>query len=474
MIGVVGGGIAGLATAYRLQQHGHDVQVFEASDQVGGLAAVYETKGDSIEKFYHHLSASEETIIDLVEELGLGDQLTWPIGKNAYYWDGTVYPLDKPWEILAYPHMSVYDKFRLAMLTQEIDVRGGVPKFDTYENLADFEDVPIKDFLLEHTSRGVYEGFFEPLLDAKFGSRKEDVSAAWLLGRIKFRGERDLLRGEPLGYLEGGFGQLLDALVEAVGRGNITTNARVEELAIDDGAVQRMSVAVGDEDESEGQGEDGADAEDAEQAPEQAEAPDGGATVQTREVEGVVVAAMPNVLEALTGYECEIDFQGAVCALVTLEEQLTDTYWLNVAHDAPFGALIEHTNYVPPENYGGDNLLYVASYIQDYEEDLWQMDAEEIEDRWLGHVEEMFPDWDRSQVEEFRLAKNPRAAPIYERGYLDTVIPYDLSDEVAEGLYYAGMASRAQYPERSLNGGIVAGYECADRIAGRKEVVRPE
>ena len=461
MIGVVGGGIAGLATAYRLQQHGHDVQVFEASDRVGGLAAVYETKGDSIEKFYHHLSASEETIIDLVEELGLGDQLTWPIGKNAYYWDGTVYPLDKPWEILAYPHMSVYDKFRLAMLTQEIDVRGGVPKFDTYENLADFEDVPIKDFLLEHTSRGVYEGFFEPLLDARFGSRKEDVSAAWLLGRIKFRGERDLLRGEPLGYLEGGFGQLLDALVEAVGRENITTNARVEAITIEDGALRSMSVAV------EEANPDAAGAE-------QAEAADGGASVETHEVDGTVVAAMPNVLEALCGYECDIDFQGAVCALVTMEDDLTDTYWLNVAHDAPFGALIEHTNYIPPENYGGDNLLYVASYIQDYEEDLWQMDEDEIEELWLGHVEEMFPDWDRSQVKQFRLAKNPRAAPIYERGYLDTVIPYDLGDEVAEGLYYAGMASRAQYPERSLNGGIVAGYECADRIAGRKQVVRPD
>ncbi|MFT4923159.1 MAG: hypothetical protein ACI8XM_002384, partial [Haloarculaceae archaeon] len=33
------------------------------------------------------------------------------------------------------------------------------------------------------------------------------------------------------------------------------------------------------------------------------------------------------------------------------------------------------------------------------------------------------------------------------------------------GLYYAGMASRAQYPERSLNGGIEAGFACADRIA---------
>ncbi|WP_135806682.1 NAD(P)/FAD-dependent oxidoreductase [Halorussus marinus] len=462
MKGVVGGGIAGLAAAYRLQKHGHDVQVFEASDQIGGLAATYQTRGDQIEKFYHHLSATEETIVDLIEELGLADDLVWPIGKNAYYMEGTVYPLDKPWEIAAYPYMSVYDKFRLTMLTQEIDVRGGVPKFDTYDDLEAFEDVPIKEFLLEHTSRGVYENFFEPLLDAKFGDRKEDVSAAWLLGRIKFRGERDLLRGEPLGYLEGGFGRLLDALVAAVGRENITTNARVEGLGIEDGAVGELTVAVED-----GAGADGPD------AAAHAEA-DGGTTTRTHAVDDVVVAAMPNVLEDLTGYECDIDFQGAVCALVTMEESLTDTYWLNIGHDAPFGALIEHTNYVPPERYGGDRLLYVASYIQDYEEDLWQMDDDEIEALWLDHIEEMFPDWDRDSVSQFRLARNPRAAPIYERGYLDTVVPYDLAEEVADGVYYAGMASRAQYPERSLNGGILAGYECADRIVDRKEVVRTE
>ena len=56
MIGIVGGGIAGLSAAYRLQQHGHEVRVFEAADRVGGLAAVHETAGDPIEKFYHHLS----------------------------------------------------------------------------------------------------------------------------------------------------------------------------------------------------------------------------------------------------------------------------------------------------------------------------------------------------------------------------------------------------------------------------------
>ena len=434
MIAVVGGGIAGLAAAYRLQTHGHEVQVFEASEDLGGLAAVYETAGDPIEKFYHHLSKSEETIVDLAEELGLGDRVEWIYGNDGYYVDGVVHPLNTIWEIAASPHMSLYDKFRLGMLTMEIDVRGGVPAFDTYDDLEAFEDVPIREFLLEHATRGVYENFFEPLLDAKVGERKTDVSAAWLLGRIKFRGERDLLRGEQLGYFDGSFAVLLDALVESVGRENISTGARVRGLETVDGAVSTLAVETDD-----GEG--------------------------VHDVDDVIVAAMPNVLEALSGYPCQIDFQGAVCGVLTMDESLLDeTYWLNIADEAPFGALIEHTNFVPPERYGGQHLLYVASYVQSREDDLWQLSDDDLEARWLGGIEDLFPGFDRSSVESFRIGRNPRAAPVYERGYLDLVVPYDLSDEVAEGLYYAGMASRAQYPERSLNGGIVAGYACADRI----------
>ncbi|WP_299331298.1 NAD(P)/FAD-dependent oxidoreductase [Haloplanus sp.] len=434
MIHVVGGGIAGLAAAYRLQDHGYEVTVIEASDDIGGLAATYGTAGDDIEQFYHHLSKSEETIVELAEELGLDDRVEWLIGKNAYYVDGVVHPLDTLPQIAAYPHLSLYDTFRLGLLTLEVDVRGGRPRFDTYDDLADFETVPIKEFLLDHTTRGVYENFFEPLLDAKFGDRKEEVSAAWLLGRIKFRGERDLLRGEILGYFDGGFATLIDALVEAVGRENVRTGARVTGLGIQGKTVESLTVETGD-------------------------------GTETRPTDGVVVATMPNVLEELTGYTCDIDFQGAVCAVVTMAEPLTETYWLNVAHDAPFGALIEHTNFVPPERYGGDHLLYVASYVQDRNEAVWQMDDAALRESWLSEIEEMFPGFGRSSVEEFRVARNPRVAPVYERGYLEMVVPYDLSEAVAEGVYYAGMASRAQYPERSLNGGVVAGFECADLFA---------
>jgi protoporphyrinogen oxidase len=272
-------------------------------------------------------------------------------------------------------------------------------------------------------------------LDAKFGDRWEDVSAAWLLGRIKFRGERDILKGEVLGYFEGGFGVLLDALVEAVGRENITTGARVTDLDTGGGAVDALTVET-----------------------------DGG--TETHDADAAIVAAMPNVLEALTGYGCDIDFQGTVCSVIGMDEALTDTYWLNIAEEVPFGALIEHTNFVPPERYGGEHLLYAVSYIQSPEEELWRMDDAGVEEAWLSGIESLFPDFDRDSVTWVETARNPRTAPIYERGYLDMVIPYDLGEAVAEGVYYAGMASRAQYPERSLNGGVEAGYACADRIAG--------
>ena len=434
MIGVVGGGIAGLSAAYRLQRRGYEVRVFEAADDLGGLAAVYETAGDPIERFYHHLSASEETIVELAADLGLSDAVEWRYKSDAFYVDGVVHPMDTIFEIAAYPHLSLYDKFRLGLLTLEIDVRGGRPTFDAYDDLTAFEDVPVKDFLLDHTTRNVYDHFWEPLLDAKFGSRKEDVSAAWLLGRIKFRGERDLLRGEQLGYIEGSFGRLVDALVDAVGREHIETGARVTGLDSRNGTVESVTVGAGD------------------------------GTVH--EVDAVVIATMPTVLEELTGYRCDIDFQGTVCAVASLSEPLTDTYWLNFVDDAPFGVLIEHTNFVPPERYGGEHLLYAASYVQDPDERLWGMADAEVREHWLAGIADRFPDFDPADVNWMRVARNPRTAPIYERGYLDMVVPYDLGDAVADGVYYAGMASRAQYPERSLNGGVVAGFECADRIAG--------
>ena len=435
MIGIVGGGFAGLAAAYRLQRAGREVTVFEAADDIGGLAATYETAGDPIERFYHHLSTTEETIVELAEALGLGGAIEWQYKSDAFYVDGVIHPMDTLWEIAAYPYLSVYDKFRLGMLTLGIDVRGGRPSFETYDDFTDFEDVAVEEFLIEHTTRTVYEQFWRPLLEAKFGSRTDDVSAAWLLGRIQFRGDRDLLRGEQLGYVNGSFSRVAEGLAAAVGRDTIRTGARVTDIEMAENTVASLTVT------------------------------DDGMT-ETHDVDAVVIATMPHILTELTGYECAIDFQGTVCAVVSIPEPLTDTYWLNFIDEAPFGVLIEHTNFVPPDRYGGEHLLYLASYIQKPSEPVWRHDDEGVRQLWLDGLAEMFQSFDPAERHWMKVARNPRTAPIYERGYLDKVVPYHLGTEVADGVYYAGMASRAQYPERSLNGAIEAGFAAADSLLG--------
>jgi protoporphyrinogen oxidase len=438
MYGVVGGGIAGLAAAYRLQERGHEVTVFEAADQMGGLAATHDTAGDPIEAFYHHLSASEGTIVDLAEELGLGDRVEWRYKTDAFYVDGVVHPMEKAWEIAAYPDLSLYDKFRLAMLVLEVDVTTFPPELDGFDDIEAYEQRTAVEFLREQTTGRVYERFWKPLLEAKFGSRMHDVSAAWLLGRVRFRGERHPLWGEQLGYFEGSFGVLLDALLDAVGRENVRTGTRVTDLDLSGGRVRSLTAETGG---------DGA-------------AGDGG--TERHDVDGVVVATMPNVLEALTGHECTVDFQGTVCSVWSMDRSLTDAYWLNFVDDAPFGVFIEHTNFVPSDRYGGEHLYYTASYVQSPDEDLWQMSDDEVAAHWRAGIADLFPDFEAEAVNWVETARNPRTAPVYETGYLEQVVPYDLSEAVAEGVAYAGMASRAQYPERSLNGGIEAGFAAAD------------
>ena len=429
MSGISGAGYAGLAAALRLQQAGEAVRIFEASDEIGGLAATYATPGDPIEQFYHHLSRTEETIVELAETLGVGSAIEWRTGTTAHYIDGTVHPLNTPLEILAYPHMTIGDKLKLGLLTMGVDIQQFPPQRGAFEELSAYESESVEAFVTRHTSRRVYTGFVEPLLASTFGERREDISAAWFLGRIRFRGERSIRHGEVLGYPAGGVAALTEALVDAVGRETITCDAAVTAVEMDaDGPV---ALTVGAE---------------AEQIP----------------VDGVVVATMPSVLASLTGIETAIEFQAAICALIDHDEPITDQYWINIADPCSFGALIEHTNFVPPSRYGGHHLSYLAAYVQRLDDPLWRADDATIAQRWLGELQELFPDFDPETVTGVKVARNPQAAPLYVRGYAEEIVPTDLTDHGAPGVTYAGMGAAAQYPERSLNGAIEAGFDAAD------------
>jgi len=74
-IAVLGAGPAGLMTALKARQQGHEVTVFEASDRVGGMAGSFEVAGQRVDFGSHRLHpATDPEIMSLIKSL-LGDDL---------------------------------------------------------------------------------------------------------------------------------------------------------------------------------------------------------------------------------------------------------------------------------------------------------------------------------------------------------------------------------------------------------------
>lgn len=102
-VGVVGAGLAGLTAAYRLQQYGFDVTVFEARNRVGGRVFSVEMENYAGERVVAELGG--QNIVDGGDAenlLGLAAELSLPIetksvaitGAGSVYCNGEFYDFD--------------------------------------------------------------------------------------------------------------------------------------------------------------------------------------------------------------------------------------------------------------------------------------------------------------------------------------------------------------------------------------------
>jgi protoporphyrinogen/coproporphyrinogen III oxidase len=83
---VVGAGIAGLATAWHLQERGVNVVVVEASDRVGGKVRTSELDGVALDVGPDTFLGRMPWAVDLCRELGLADDLVEPATTQAWLW----------------------------------------------------------------------------------------------------------------------------------------------------------------------------------------------------------------------------------------------------------------------------------------------------------------------------------------------------------------------------------------------------
>ena len=81
-VAIVGGGISGLATAYYLGRSGIACTLFEERARLGGLIRTEQVGGCLVEAGPDSWLAEKAWMLELIRELGLGDQVVGP-GTNS-------------------------------------------------------------------------------------------------------------------------------------------------------------------------------------------------------------------------------------------------------------------------------------------------------------------------------------------------------------------------------------------------------
>lgn len=376
-VGIIGAGPAGLAAAYDLGRAGAEVTVYEGADRVGGLAAGFKAPhwDWSLEKFYHHWFESDAAILGLIDELGWSDQVLFPRPYTCLYHDGRFYPADSIVNALKFflRHYPLVDTLRFGLV--------GLYLRST-SNWQRLEQVTADEWMRKYAGQRIYDAVWKPMLIGKFGEENFDrVNMAWLWARLKTRTTR-------LGTFVGGFQAFMDKLAGVVhGQGaKIRLQAPVRGIAPLDGGG--LEVATESDRETF----------------------DAVISTSSPAAAATMVQGLPeSYVRQLRG----LDSMGAVVLVITLDRQLTPYYWHNLPKSAgfPFLALVEHTNFLGPEHYGGDHIIYCGDYLpQDHP--FFDLGKEELLEKFLPALTRFNPAFDRKWVKDTWLFRTRYGQPI--------------------------------------------------------------
>jgi protoporphyrinogen oxidase len=157
----------------------------------------------------------------------------------------------------------------------------------------------------------------------------------------------------------------------------------------------------------------------------------------------------------------ELKSMGAVVTVLALDRQLTQFYWHNLPKEAgfPFLALVEHTNYMSPEHYGGDHLIYCGDYLN-ADHEYFKLSKEELLEKFLPALKRFNPAFDRSWVKASWLWKTAYAQPVPPVNHSQNIPPLRTP---VKGLYFASMSQ--VYPwDRGTNFAVEIGRRVAAMV----------
>ncbi len=429
-IAIIGAGYAGLSAAYDLAKAGHDVSIYEALGHVGGLAAGFKEPhwDSSVEAYYHHWFQSDQHMLGLIEELGLRQKVLFPRPLTVMLYQGKWYPFDSIPNALLYPGLGWgINKVRFGLVGLYLRLTN---------NWKPLEKVTVDAWMRKWAGEKVYSEMWEPLVVGKFGGKyAKQVNMAWMWARLKARTSR-------LGTYQGGFQTFSDDFAAILKQMGVKIRLNTPVSGITPTADGKLDLNLG-----------------------------AGGTIIYDQIlattsPGLLTRLAPSLPKDYLQGLLNLKSMGAVVLTMSIKHQLSKKgyYWFNMPKNAgfPFLALVEHTNYVSPEHFGGEHILYAGDYV-DPDHEYFSLSKEELLERFIPAIQRINPDFSREWVINTWMHRTPYAQPVPFVNHSQNVpeIPTPIP-----GLYFASMSQ--VYPwDRGTNFAVEIGRKAARLMMAR-------
>jgi len=396
---VLGGGPAGLTAGYLLGKAGRDVLVFEAEDQVGGLAKTVEIDGYRFDLGGHRFFTKSVEVDTLWHEV-LGDEFLLRPRMSRIFWNGRYldYPL-RGADVIR--KLGPVELTRcLASYTRAAAKRNKV-------------DNSLEDWVSNRFGRRLFELFFKSYTEKVWGVPTSEIRAEWAAQRIKGlsflsaaksaffgnRGNKVKSLISEFNYPRFGPGQMWDAMTSAIEAqgGEVRLEAPVDRIELAGGRVVEVVV-------------------DGESFP----LPD--SVISSLPLRNVVEMASPaptqDVLDAARGLRYR-DF--LTVALVVDGADLFPDNWIYIHEPAVrVGRIQNYRSWSPWMVPDPDKACVGLEYFCFEGDDLWTMSDDDLVELATRELEALGLA-SAEKVERGFAIRVPKAYPIYDADYADRV-----------------------------------------------------
>ena len=445
---VIGAGPAGLSCAYELNKKGHEVEVYEACNFIGGMSRSFDLWGQKVDIGPHRFFSKQKEINDFFFELIKDDYTLVERCTRIYYRKRFFnYPLKLGNVLTNLPPLVIF----------QILWYFGIQKLKPKKKADNFEE-----WVTNRFGKKLFEIFFKHYTEKLWGIKCTEIDADWAAQRIKTltlmeavksaifgnRGNKHKTLVDQFAYPKFGTGSLYERAADRIKNngGTVKLETPVKRIILDEAGRKITGIEL----------EDG-------------QITEATSIVSTMPITSLI-KGFDNVPQEVIDAANALYFRNTI--LVYLEVDHSDLFsdnWLYIhSPDVKHGRITNFRNWCPSLNGDKTSTIICMEFWCFESDEIWTIDESSMIQIAKEEIHKINLIPKQANIINAKVLKVPKCYPVYETGYqknMELVIQYL---NKIEGLYPIGRYGAFKYNNQDHS--ILMGLLAAEKILGNSDV----